>query len=182
MKLMARAGLTHIEFGSESFSDSVLEAYGKGLFFQDILRSSDMAYAENLDYCHFLICGGPGETGETLQESFKNSRHLKNPVMMAVVGMRVYPGTPLFRRAVKESVITQETDLLTPTYYLAPELTSEGVFEQLHCFMQQTPGWVPGDTTPAYASLSSQLRKRGVMGPLWSYFAMTQKIWPQLYG
>lgn len=27
MNLMARAGLTHIEFGSESFSDSVLDAF-----------------------------------------------------------------------------------------------------------------------------------------------------------
>ena len=179
MKLMARAGLTHVEFGSESFSDTVLAAYGKKLRFEDVLRSSEMAHAENLDYCHFLICGGPGETNETLQESFRNSKRLKNPVMMAVVGMRVYPGTPLFYRAIKEGCISEKTDLLTPTYYLAPGLTSEGLFEQLNTFTQESPGWLPGDANPAYASLVNQLRKRGVMGPLWGYFAMTQRIWPQ---
>jgi radical SAM superfamily enzyme YgiQ (UPF0313 family) len=179
MKLMARAGLTHVEFGSESFSDSVLAAYGKGLSFEDILHSSELAHAENIDCCHFLICGGPGETKGTLEDGFKNSLRLKNPVIMPVVGMRVYPGTPLCRRAVAEGRISESTDLLTPTYYLAPGLTSEGVFEQLRLFTGQSPAWLPGDATPAYASLVSQLRKRGVMGPLWSYFAMTQRIWPQ---
>jgi hypothetical protein len=116
---------------------------------------------------------------KTLEEGFQNSRLLKNPVIMAVVGMRVYPGTPLFHRAMAEGRISANADLLTPTYYLAPGLTSEGLFERLQSFAQESPGWLPGDTTPAYASLVSKLRKRGVMGPLWSYFAMTQRIWPQ---
>jgi radical SAM superfamily enzyme YgiQ (UPF0313 family) len=179
MKLMARAGLKHIEFGSDSFSDSVLTSYGKGLSFQDILHSSNLAHAENLDYCHFLICGGPGETGETLQESFDNSRHLKHPVIMAVVGMRIYPGTPLYRRAVREGQISKSTDLLTPTYYLAPNLTIDGVFEKLHIFSKQSSSWLPGEVNPSFVGIVDKLRKRGVSGPLWSYFAMAQKIWPQ---
>src|SRR5262249_29409004 len=36
MQLMARAGLTHIEFGSDSFCDEVLHAYEKDLTFDDI--------------------------------------------------------------------------------------------------------------------------------------------------
>lgn len=179
VKLMARAGLTHVEFGSESFSDPVLAQYGKALTFQDILHSSELAHAENLDYCHFLICGGPGETPETLQEGFQNSRHLNNAVIMPVVGMRVYPGTPLHQRAMAEGRISANADLLKPAYYLSPGLTSEWLFEQLKSFARQSHGWLPGDTTPAYASLVNKLRKRGVMGPLWSYFAITQKIWPQ---
>jgi radical SAM superfamily enzyme YgiQ (UPF0313 family) len=180
MRLMARAGLTHVEFGSESFSDAVLRQYGKGLTFSDILRSSELAREVGIDYCHFLICGGPGETLETLEESFEHSRALPGAVIMAVVGMRIYPGTPLSRRAVDEGRVSRNSDLLTPEYYLAPGLTSETVFQKLNSFSARSPNWLPGDTNPAYDNLVSKLRKRGVMGPLWSYFAMTQRVWPQL--
>ena len=36
MRLMARAGLSHIEFGTDSFCDSVLESYCKSFTFDDI--------------------------------------------------------------------------------------------------------------------------------------------------
>ena len=105
MSLMARAGLTHIEFGSDSFCDEVLAAYQKDFTFEDILRSSELARRANVDSCHFLICGGPGETEATLEKSFQNSQRLSGTVIMAVVGMRIYPGTPLFERAVAEGQI-----------------------------------------------------------------------------
>jgi hypothetical protein len=38
------------------------------------------------------------------------------------VGIRIYPGTALARRAVREGVITGEEDLLFPRFYLAPGL------------------------------------------------------------
>ena len=46
MKLMVLAGLSHIEFGSDSFCDEVLEAYQKDFTFDDILYSSELAYRE----------------------------------------------------------------------------------------------------------------------------------------
>jgi radical SAM superfamily enzyme YgiQ (UPF0313 family) len=179
MKLMVRAGLSHIEFGSDSFCDDVLAAYQKDFTFDDILHSSELARQENIDYCHFLIAGGPGETRETLARGFANSQRLKGAVIMAVVGMRIYPGTQLFERAVAEGVIERDADLLTPTYYLAPGLPAEGVFEQLQEFARRSPNWIVGDPDPAYTRLVERLRQRGVVGPLWSYFSMLQRLWPQ---
>ena len=74
VRLMARAGLSHIEFGSDSFCDEVLAAYQKDFVFDDILRSSELARQDHVDFCHFLICGGPGETEQTLRTSFQNSQ------------------------------------------------------------------------------------------------------------
>lgn len=178
MKLMARAGLAHAEFGSDSLCDSVLEAYGKRFNFDDVAQSSEFAKQAGVDACHFLICGGPGETEETLEVSFQNSLRLPNAIIMAVVGMRIYPGTALQRRALNESVITPETDLLPPVYYLAPGLTEDGVFARLRDFAKRSASWIPGDPGPSYASLVQRLRRRGVAGPLWSYFAMLQRIMP----
>jgi radical SAM superfamily enzyme YgiQ (UPF0313 family) len=179
MSLMARAGLTHAEFGSDSFCDEVLQAYQKDFAFDDILHSSELARREHVEACHFLICGGPGETGATLEKSLQNSRRLNDTVIMAVVGMRIYPGTQLFERAVAEGQIGRDADLLQPTYYLAPGLTEAAVFAQLQEFARLSPNWIVGDPSPAYRSLVGRLRQRGVVGPLWSYFAMLQRIQPQ---
>jgi radical SAM superfamily enzyme YgiQ (UPF0313 family) len=43
VKLMAQAGLAHIEFGSDSFCDEVLAAYRKDLTFDDILSCGELA-------------------------------------------------------------------------------------------------------------------------------------------
>jgi radical SAM superfamily enzyme YgiQ (UPF0313 family) len=179
MKLMAQAGLSHIEFGSDSFCDEVLAAYHKDLVFDDVLHSSELARRENIDCCHFLICGGPGETQETLAQGFANSRRLKGSVILAVVGARIYPGTRLFARAVSEGQLKPDVDLLAPRYYLAPGLTEAAVFAQLQEFARLSPNWIVGDPAPGYASLVERLRRRGLVGPLWSYFAILQRIQPQ---
>jgi radical SAM superfamily enzyme YgiQ (UPF0313 family) len=179
MALMARAGLSHIEFGSDSFCDEVLEAYHKDFTFADILRSNELARQAHVDACHFLICGGPGESIATLRTTFENSRRLAAPIVMAVVGMRIYPGTALFERAAAEGCVSPETELLTPAYYLAPGLNADSVFKQLQEFAGVSPNWIVGDPAPAYTSLVARLRQRGVAGPLWAYFSMIQRLWPQ---
>ncbi len=179
MQLMKRAGLTHIEFGSDSFCDEVLRDYSKRLTFAEIRQSSELARQAEIEHCHFLICGGPGETMATLETGFQNSLGLTGAVIMAVVGMRIYPGTTLADRARRESRLTKHDDLLSPAYYLAPGLTEDAVFEKLREFARRSPNWIVGDPTPEFASLVTRLRNRGVVGPLWSYFAMLQRIMPQ---
>jgi coproporphyrinogen III oxidase-like Fe-S oxidoreductase len=180
--LMARSGLSHAEFGSDSFCDEVLQAYGKGFTFADILESSEQVGRKGIDYCHFLICGGPSETWETLQIGFRNSQRLNEPVILAVVGLRVYPQTPLCDRLVREGVFPVDQDWLTPVYALGPGLTEEAVFAQLREFSRQSPYWIVGDPAPAYGKLVERLRQRGVTGPLWSYMAMLQRIMPPSSG
>jgi radical SAM superfamily enzyme YgiQ (UPF0313 family) len=176
MDLMARAGLTCIEFGTDSFSDVTLKTYAKYFTFNDVFESSELARKRNIDYCHFLICGGPGETPGTLEESFENSLRLQRGTVMAVVGMRIYPGTPLFAQAVGEGVIQRDADLLAPAYYLAPGLTAEMIFSKLREFARRSPSWIVGDPAPGYQELIHRLRKRGVAGPLWSYLAAVQRL------
>jgi radical SAM superfamily enzyme YgiQ (UPF0313 family) len=176
MRLMARAGLAHIEFGSDSFCDAVLAAYGKRFTFDDILQSSALAQREQIDYCHFLICGGPGETRATLEEGFARSQRLPGGVVLALVGMRVYPGTPLFEQMRRAGRLAANADLLEPEYYLAPELSEEEVFVQLRKFSRRSPNWIVGDPPPEYVRMAEKLRARGVVGPLWSYFALMQRL------
>lgn len=179
MQLMARAGLAHVEFGSDSFCDDVLETYQKGFTFEDILHSTELARAVHLDCCHFLIAGGPGETMASIHRGFENAKHLRDSTIMAVVGMRIYPQTSLYERALAEGRIQPGDNLLFPRYYLAPGLNHGAVFDLLREFAGQSSNWVVGDPAPAYTELVTKLRRRGVVGPLWSYFSVIQRLWPQ---
>jgi radical SAM superfamily enzyme YgiQ (UPF0313 family) len=176
MGLMARAGLAHIEFGSDSFSDTVLKAYEKKLRFEDIRLSAALAAAAKVDQCHFLILGGPGETLETLEETLANSRRLPDSVVLPIIGMRVYPGTSLHKRAVAEGAITPDTDLLEPYHYLASGLSPELITRRLLDHVKTDPNWIIGEPPPSFHELVARLHKRGVVGPLWTYFAMLQRL------
>jgi radical SAM superfamily enzyme YgiQ (UPF0313 family) len=178
MEAMAAAGLCHIEFGSDSFCDEVLACYGKSFRFADVQEASELARRYRIDYCHFLICGGPGETLDTLERTYAASKFLAGAVVMAVIGMRIYPGTPLAERALAEGVISAQADLLQPAYYLAPGLYRECILEKVRSFAQMSPNWIAGEPSAAYLALAGRLRARGVAGPLWSYWSTIQRLWP----
>ncbi|HUI93375.1 MAG TPA: lipid biosynthesis B12-binding/radical SAM protein [Chitinivibrionales bacterium] len=169
--LMAAAGLSHIEFGSDSFSDSVLSAYGKNFSFEDVFRSSEFARQARIHYAHFLIIGGPGETEDTIRESYENSKRLKKTVHFPFTGMRVYPGTPLYRRALAEHVITKDTDLLPPFFYISPYLTKDKILGLLGSFAKESKNWVIGEPPEENTKTAGKLRDRGVTGPLWEFLA-----------
>jgi radical SAM superfamily enzyme YgiQ (UPF0313 family) len=119
LKLFADAGLTHIEFGTESLSDTTLKNYGKHFTVDDAVGISDLCNELDIYYSHFLILGGYGETEETINEGFENSKRFKNTVFFPYIGMRIYPGTPLQEYSIREGVILADDDLLEPSYYLA---------------------------------------------------------------
>jgi hypothetical protein len=115
---------------------------------------------------------------ETLQRGFEASLRIKNAVIMAVAGMRIYPGTRLYERALVEGRIGKDQDLLVPAYYLAPGLSEDGIFARLKEFARLAPNWIVGDPVPAYRNLIERLRKKGAVGPLWGYFSTIQRLWP----
>jgi radical SAM superfamily enzyme YgiQ (UPF0313 family) len=175
-RLMARAGLAHAEFGTDSFCDSVLAACGKRFTFDDVLQSHNLLRAAKVDCCHFLISGGPGETRETLEEGFNNSLHLKEAAILALVGMRVYPGTSLHSRLRHERSIPSDDELLQPYYYISGGLTESELFERLEDFVRRSPNWIVGDPPLRYVEFAARLRSRGVLGPLWSYWCAAQRL------
>jgi len=63
-------------------------------------------------------------------------------------------------------------------YYLAPGLTQETILQRLQDFARRSPNWIAGDPQPGYKPLIDRLRRRGIIGPLWSYVSMAQRLWP----
>ncbi len=121
-RAMADAGCVEVSMGFENGSTLVLREMNKRFLPRDVRRTSDMLASYNIRRMGFLLLGGPGETRETVEESIAFGSSLGLDELKATVGIRIYPGTPLARRAVAEGVIASEGRLLRPTFYLAPGL------------------------------------------------------------
>jgi radical SAM superfamily enzyme YgiQ (UPF0313 family) len=140
-KLMAEAGCIGASIGFESGSESVLRALNKHFSLRDVRSASQMLGDQGIGRMGFLLLGGPGETRETVEESlaFADTLHLE--AIKITIGIRIYPKTFLARIALQEGMITEKTNLLFPTFYLARGL--EGWLPQtVRDWVAQRPNWM----------------------------------------
>lgn len=163
--LFKAAGLTHVEFGTESLCDSTLAEYGKPFKFDDVVKAADVCRRLEIDHAHFLIFGGPGETQATVQTTFENAERLPPCVLFPFVGMRIYPGTPLQARAIREGIVQADNDLLAPAFYCSSDVHIEELRERA---VASSRRWVFSDENHAAAMLKIRQRKHR-SGPLWEY-------------
>ena len=164
LQVLQRAGLVHIEFGTDSLSDITLKKYGKPFTFSDVLEVSKICNKLNIDFANFLILSGYGDTDDTLNETFENSKKIKRTVFFPFVGMRIYPGTRLQDIAISENKISKADDLLEPTYYKSNTTTLSTLKEKAR---KTGKRWVFPDED--LAPVIKKLRTRNMKGPLWEY-------------
>lgn len=163
IELYKKSGLTHIEFGTDSFSNTQLKNYQKSFTFEDVRQATQICNETGVYHSHFLILGGIGETEETLSETIKNSDLLENTIIFPFVGMRIYPQTKLYDIAVRENKITTSS-ILEPTYYISDHFDVSTLQEKTrHC----KNIWVYPDAEKN--PIVDQLRLKHRRGPLWEY-------------
>jgi radical SAM superfamily enzyme YgiQ (UPF0313 family) len=166
LELFKKSGLTHIEFGTESLCDPVLEKYGKSFNFEQISQATQMCYDLKIYNAHFLILGGYGETDETIKKSFENSSKLPWTVFFPFVGMRIYPKTRLKEIAIEEGIIKADDTLMDPVYYTAKNVNLES--DHLKSLAATTgKRWVFSDEDNS--KILTRMKKRGRKGPLWEF-------------
>jgi len=165
LKLFKESGLTHIEFGTESISEHTLKSYGKHFTVDDIIQQSELCNKLEVPFAHFLILAGFGETDETINETYENSKKIKDTVFFPFVGMRIYPGTKLFDISVRENIIDKDDLLLEPKYYISKEVTLDTLKERANNTGRR---WVFPDEDSS--EIPNRMRKlRNKKGPLWEY-------------
>jgi radical SAM superfamily enzyme YgiQ (UPF0313 family) len=119
---MAAAGCVEVSLGFESGCLRILKELNKRYAPADVRALSALLRAHGIRRQGFLLLGGPGETRESVEESLAFAASLDLDGLRVTAGIRIYPGTPLARRALAEGVIADEADLLRPRFYLAPGL------------------------------------------------------------
>ena len=120
--LMAKAGCQQVGLGFESGSEHILRNLNKGFTVDDVRQVSELFAEHGIQRMGFLLLGGPGETKESVEESFDVADSLNLDLLRVTTGVRIYPDTPLAQRAVAEEAISPQCDLLHPCFYLAKGL------------------------------------------------------------
>lgn len=167
-RAMKRAGCRGVEFGVDTASPTVLRSLGKPFGPEEIRRAARACREAGLPAAHYLIFGGPGETASTVAETFAFYDDLDPQAVLAFLGIRIYPGTPLRKVAAADGVIAEDEDLLMPRFYISPGIGAEVLTAAVRAHAGVRPNWVvPGLEIRAEPGLLARLRRTGHRGPLW---------------
>lgn len=131
IELLYECGMIAAELGIDAAADETLRGIGK-----------NFTFAEAADVCRGLLhtgtgvttnvmFGGPGETEETIRRGIGNLRSLEPAHTLIFSGIRIFPGTPLYRTALRENKIPDGWDGVRELYYFADGLDPERVHQML---------------------------------------------------
>jgi len=64
-------------------------------------------------------------------EGLDNIARLQNCVVFGSIGVRVFPDTPIYQRAMQEERINGPADLIEPYFYFSPHLDRKKLHQQI---------------------------------------------------
>ncbi len=164
---MLAAGCDAIEFGSDSGSARMLKNLHKSFTVEELRMASRLCNDLGVDFAHYLLFGGPGETRETILESFSLMDELQPTAVIAMTGIRIYPHTELHRTAVAEGLLDLSRSLLEPVFYISPAVRDRFA-ELITSEAMQRRNWVvPGLEVNTSSAMLDAIRLFKVKGPLW---------------
>jgi radical SAM superfamily enzyme YgiQ (UPF0313 family) len=164
---LREAGLTHAEFGTESFAPAMLQAYRKPFSAPHTLAAHREARAAGLHVAHYLLLGGPGETRATVAETLDQCERLDDAVLFFFCGVRIYPRTELHALALAQGQVAPTDDLLAPRFYAPAGLPVGAIAELVAARGRGRRNWVIGSGDERMATAMKRLYQRGRIGPLW---------------
>jgi len=175
-QLMAEAGCEGIELGTDAVDDAQLARLGKSFNAEIAEQANRYCMEAGLSVCQTVIFGAPGETESSVRATCAALRKMNPTAVVAMTGVRLYPGTPLSQSMIEEGVVLYQDIALLPTFYIDP-----AVIDFLPGYLQQQAyeagNWVlPGLVKPILPTSQRILRAMGISGPLWRLF---QKPWIQ---
>jgi len=168
-KLMGDAGLSHVEFGTESLSDAILANLRKPFVTRDVFTAHLAALEAGLHIAHYFLLGGPGENQQTLQETLTGLDRLERAVFFFFCGIRIYPHTALHDIALREGQITAGQNILSPVFYRSPHITVGEIMKTVENHANGRLNWLIGAGEAKATRVLPKLYKRGLTGPLWEY-------------
>jgi radical SAM superfamily enzyme YgiQ (UPF0313 family) len=120
--LMVAAGCRQISLGFESGSEQMLKNLNKQFTLDDVRAVSEIFAEKGIEQMGFLLLGGPGETRRSVEESLAFTDTLKLDALRVTSGIRIYPDTALADTSINQGIISPQTNLLYPHFYLSPDL------------------------------------------------------------
>lgn len=167
LDLMLAAGCDAIEYGTESGSPQMLRTLGKSFTVAQVRDASLLCRQRGVDFAHYILFGGPGETRATVLETFALMDELQPTAVITMTGIRIYPGTSIYQTALCEGLIDPATNLLEPHFYIAGEVKDILADLVVSEALKRTNWVVPGLEVNISDAMLEAMRMFPVQGPLW---------------
>ncbi len=129
---MQKAGCVGIDFGVDHANEAMLRTLGRSHKNEDIISLARRAKSHGFSLLFDLLLGGPGETRKRIAEAVELMKETSPDRVGISLGLRLYAGTPLFRRIQAQGLRKENPNLhgplegnqefLRPIFYLKLEL------------------------------------------------------------
>ena len=137
LELMKMSGAFAVEFSPESCSDKMLNSLGKSFRTKDIQKATELCKKNNARVHYSMLFGGPGESYDTVDETFRTMDKFRPDYVNINVGVRIWPHTELAKIAGKQGLIDEKSNLLKPIFYpVSKELIKHintKISERIYC-------------------------------------------------
>ncbi len=133
-QLFRRAGGRGAVLYVGSLSDTVLTRLHKPFRVDDVLDGAELLRQAGVTSSLFLTFGGPGETPETVEETFRAIPNVPSIRTLVDHGFRIQPDTELRQIAIEEGVISADDDCFNATFYHSPATPPEMLQARLKRF------------------------------------------------
>lgn len=174
LKAMEKAGFRSMGITAESASDMVLQGLGKGFSRDDVARAAETVRRHRIPCLWIFMLGGPGETEDTVRETFRFAETSIRPGDVAFfnAGVRIYPGTGLEKVARQEGLLSLgHGGMLEPVFYLSPEIDPVWLMREIRLAMARNMNFTGSASIgfPHLAAINRLGYRLGVRPPLWRY-------------
>jgi radical SAM superfamily enzyme YgiQ (UPF0313 family) len=129
-----------VSLGFESGHNDILRAMNKRFVTGEIRQANQIFTDYGIRRMGFLMLGGPGETHESVAQSFDFAESLDLDALKITRGIRIYPHTDLAKTAVEEGLIAADDDLLFPKFYINREVKG-WIEEYVNDRAKNHPNW-----------------------------------------
>ncbi|MCH7620376.1 MAG: cobalamin-dependent protein [Chloroflexi bacterium] len=136
--LMKQAGCALVLMGGMRGDSHDGAAIGERL--EPLLETTRLCEEGGLHYTISQRFGEPGETRETVDQKLEFLRGLKPAMANLRVGISLLPGTREAALALDEGLISDESELIKPTFYLAEEVR-DWIVDYLKEATAKNPRW-----------------------------------------
>lgn len=125
--LMTQAGFSQIDCTPDSASERMIKQYRKNFSRKRLIECAQTIKKHNMPTMWFFMIGAPGETEETILETFDfiNQYICDEDMVHITEGIRIIPNTELYDIALKQNVISETDSVIEPMFYVDPDLGKE---------------------------------------------------------
>lgn len=161
--LMKQAGFAQIDCTPDSASESLIKTYRKNFSLKRLIQCAQVIQKHDMPTMWFFMMGAPGETETTILETFHFIDQYINPEDMVHIteGIRIIPETELYDIAIDEGIISKQTSVIEPMFYVSPTIGNERLTAILEREINKRNNVMNSiDTTPSKELMQATLKYR----------------------